>query len=56
MVDSADQKRMEETGVELQSLLEEAKLANVPLMIFANKQDLISAAPPDKVHIHRIEI
>ena len=37
---------MEETGLELQQLLEEEKLAGVPLLLFANKQDLLSALSP----------
>ena len=40
---------MEETGVELNSLLEEEKLAGVPVLIFANKQDLLNAMPPKEV-------
>lgn len=44
VIDSADQKRFEETGDELAELLEEAKLAGVPVLIFANKQDLSTAA------------
>lgn len=43
VIDSADRRRMEETGIELQQLLEEEKLSGVPLLIFANKQDLLSA-------------
>ena len=46
VIDSADRRRMEETGVELGQLLEEEKLAGVPLLIFANKQDLLNALPP----------
>ena len=34
---------MDETGEELQKLLEEDKLAGLPLLIFANKQDLVMA-------------
>lgn len=49
VIDSADKKRMEETGVELKQLLEEEKLQNVPLLIFANKQDLLSAMTPAEV-------
>ena len=45
VIDSADRKRFEETGHELQELLYEDKLLNVPLMIYANKQDLVNAAP-----------
>jgi len=41
VIDSADRKRFEETGQELQELLCEEKLIGVPLLIFANKQDLV---------------
>ena len=40
---------MDETGVELNQLLDEEKLAGVPLLIFANKQDLMNAMGPDEV-------
>eukprot|EP01033_Poteriospumella_lacustris_P010451 gene10451-7430_t len=43
VIDSADRRRMDETGLELQMLLEEERLRGVPLVIFANKQDLLSA-------------
>mmetsp|Transcript_42470 Transcript_42470/g.31111 ORF Transcript_42470/g.31111 Transcript_42470/m.31111 type:complete len:144 (-) Transcript_42470:154-585(-) len=43
VIDSSDRMRMEECGEELQKLLEEDKLAGLPLLIFANKQDLIMA-------------
>ncbi|XP_028391287.1 ADP-ribosylation factor-like protein 3 [Dendronephthya gigantea] len=43
VIDSTDKKRMEETGFELTELLEEEKLAGVPVLIFANKQDLLNA-------------
>ncbi len=42
MIDSADKKRFEETGLELQDLLSEEKLVGVPILVFANKQDLVS--------------
>ena len=45
VIDSADRKRFEETGQELQELLSEEKLIGVPLLIFANKQDLVSDRP-----------
>lgn len=51
VIDSADRRRMEETGVELQQLLEEEKLAGVPLLIFANKQDLINAATEEELTV-----
>ena len=40
MVDSADVARLEETGQELSELLLEDKLRGVPLLVYANKQDL----------------
>lgn len=39
-MDSADVKRLEETGQELSELLLEEKLKAVPLLVYANKQDL----------------
>uniref|UniRef100_A0A7S1T9G5 ADP-ribosylation factor-like protein 3 n=1 Tax=Tetraselmis chuii TaxID=63592 RepID=A0A7S1T9G5_9CHLO len=49
VIDSADRKRLEEGGEELAQLLEEDQLAAVPLLVFANKQDLVQAAPPDEI-------
>jgi ADP-ribosylation factor-like protein 3 len=49
VIDSADGRRMEETGGELAALLQEEKLAGVPLLILANKQDLGTAKTPDQV-------
>jgi len=43
VIDSADQPRVEETGTSLNDLLLEDKLEGVPLLIFANKQDLPDA-------------
>lgn len=40
MVDSSDKKRLEETGIELYELLTDDKLQDVPLLVYANKQDL----------------
>eukprot|EP00032_Breviata_anathema_P000684 JZ550183.1.p1 GENE.JZ550183.1~~JZ550183.1.p1 ORF type:complete len:180 (+),score=15.83 JZ550183.1:104-643(+) len=45
VIDSADRRRLEETGIELNELLMEDKLAGVPVLIFANKQDLLNALP-----------
>lgn len=44
VIDSSDSIRFEETGTELMELLEEEKLMGVPVLIFANKQDLINAS------------
>lgn len=49
MIDSADRKRLEETGHELEELLMEEKLAKVPLLVYANKQDLLHAAPASEI-------
>jgi ADP-ribosylation factor-like protein 3 len=49
VIDCADRRRIDETGVELQALLEEEKLAGVPVLIFANKKDLMNAMSPDEV-------
>lgn len=37
VIDSSDSKRLKEAGEELENLLGEKSLANVPLLIFANK-------------------
>ena len=49
VVDSADEARLEETGVELTKLLQDEKLAKVPVLILANKQDLATALQPDQI-------
>eukprot|EP00736_Rhodelphis_marinus_P011692 Rmarinus@m.18379 len=49
VIDSADHKRIVETGEELQRLLEEENLAGLPLLVLANKQDLIHAMSPDEI-------
>jgi ADP-ribosylation factor-like protein 3 len=49
VIDSADKRRLEETGLELVTLLEEDKLANVPILVFANKQDLLNALPASDI-------
>lgn len=43
MVDSADQRRSDEAAEELGTLLEEEDLAGVPVLVYANKQDLLNA-------------
>eukprot|EP01036_Dinobryon_divergens_P029835 gene29835-38993_t len=49
VIDAADKKRLEETGIELKALLEDEKLQNVPVLVFANKSDLVSALSPDEI-------
>lgn len=51
VIDSADRERLEETGEELSKLLEEEKLEGVPVLIYANKQDLASAANPAEMSV-----
>ena len=48
-IDSSDKQRMEETGAELDQLLNEEKLCKVPLLVFANKQDLLNALSADEI-------
>merc|ERR1712050_597356 len=52
VVDSCDKRRFQESSDELKELLAEDKLANVPLLIFANKQDLQSAVGVDEITEH----
>ena len=40
----SDRRRFDETAEELSELLNEDKLEGVPLLVFANKQDLLGAA------------
>uniref|UniRef100_H2Z964 ADP-ribosylation factor-like protein 3 n=1 Tax=Ciona savignyi TaxID=51511 RepID=H2Z964_CIOSA len=49
VVDSTDRKRFDETGNELQELIDEEKLCGVPLLVFANKQDLMTAAKASEI-------
>eukprot|EP01104_Vermistella_antarctica_P014925 TRINITY_DN4796_c0_g1_i1.p1 TRINITY_DN4796_c0_g1~~TRINITY_DN4796_c0_g1_i1.p1 ORF type:complete len:185 (-),score=54.86 TRINITY_DN4796_c0_g1_i1:52-606(-) len=49
VVDSTDRRRMEECGVALHELLKEEKLAGATLLVFANKQDIESAADEKEV-------
>merc|ERR1712137_565209 len=49
VIDSADKKRLEEGGAELDTLLMEDQLAGVPLLVLANKQDLVHAAQADEI-------
>ncbi|VDP14522.1 unnamed protein product [Soboliphyme baturini] len=58
VIDSSDKKRFDETGLELMELLEEEKLSQVPLLIFANKQDLVNAVSAsvlaEALQLHKI--
>jgi signal recognition particle receptor subunit beta len=49
VVDSSDEVRLKECSDELQNLLSEDNLAKVPLLVFANKQDLQFALEAEEV-------
>jgi ADP-ribosylation factor-like protein 3 len=49
VVDSTDKARLEETSQELSYLLEQEKLAKVPVLVYANKQDLSSSLPASEI-------
>mmetsp|Transcript_8611 Transcript_8611/g.16888 ORF Transcript_8611/g.16888 Transcript_8611/m.16888 type:complete len:186 (-) Transcript_8611:50-607(-) len=49
VIDSADRRRIDEASRELRSLLDEEKLNGIPLLVFANKQDLVSAVSADEI-------
>jgi ADP-ribosylation factor-like protein 3 len=49
VVDSGDEERLKECVEELKSLLGEEALAKVPLLVYANKQDLALAVGADEV-------
>jgi signal recognition particle receptor subunit beta len=55
VIDSMDDIRVNESNSELQALLAEDKLNNVPFLIFANKQDLDMALPVDEVEYTYID-
>jgi len=49
VIDSADRARLEEAGLQLAELLEEEKLQNTPILVYANKQDPMNAQRSDKL-------
>lgn len=51
VVDSANPRRIPEAKDELDYLLEEEKIAGVPILIFANKQDLIGAMSAEEIAV-----
>ena len=59
VVDASDRNKLVEAGKELELLLEQDKLSGVPLLVFANKQDLLTAMPPSdiakKMKLHNIK-
>ena len=49
VIDSSDTYRLEESGKELRMLLEENQLSGIPLLIYANKQDLNLSLSPEEI-------
>ncbi|KAI7801490.1 ADP-ribosylation factor-like 3, partial [Triplophysa rosa] len=49
IIDSIDKKHFEETGMELSELIDEENLAGIPVLVFANKQDLTAACPASEI-------
>lgn len=49
VVDAADVRRVEDAAAEFKALLEEEKLSKVPVLVFANKQDLATAMDAEEV-------
>merc|ERR1712146_51664 len=49
VVDSTDRRRIEEAREELNALLEEDKLTSIPVLVYANKQDLMQALTMEEV-------
>ena len=52
VVDSSDEERLKEVVDELNSLMSEEALAKVPLLVYANKQDLQFALEAEEVLEH----
>merc|ERR1719323_2746306 len=49
VVDSCDKERLGESSAQLKELLGEEKLNGIPLLVFANKQDLLTALGADDI-------
>lgn len=58
VVDSSDEERLNECVEELNALLAEEGLAKVPLLVYANKQDLQFALEAEEIlnHLKLMEI
>jgi len=49
VIDSSDSYRLEESGEELKNLLDQNELSGIPLLIYANKQDLNLSLSPEEI-------
>lgn len=52
MVDSTDIQRMEEARVELFDILDNEPMRGVPIVVLANKQDVVGKIGPNECMIH----
>ncbi|XP_026473920.1 ADP-ribosylation factor-like protein 3 [Ctenocephalides felis] len=59
VIDSVDRRRLEESSDELYDLLADEKLKGVPLLVFANKQDLDTAMKASEIaemmNLHKLK-
>jgi len=51
VVDSADKDRFKEAAEELHAIMSQEDMRDVPLIVFANKQDQAGAVPPKKIEV-----
>ncbi|GAX79915.1 hypothetical protein CEUSTIGMA_g7355.t1 [Chlamydomonas eustigma] len=49
VIDSSDKNRILESGTELTEILEEEKMNGIPVLVYANKQDLVGALTADDI-------
>lgn len=49
VVDAADSEKLEAANTELQNLLEKPQLANIPVLVLANKNDLPEALTAEQI-------
>ena len=51
MVDSADKDRFKEAAEELHAIMSQDDMRDIPLIVFANKQDQAGAISPKKIEL-----
>ena len=54
VIDSSDRRRLQESAGELLALLDDEKLVKVPLLVYANKQDLMQVNSGESTLCHSI--
>jgi ADP-ribosylation factor-like protein 3 len=55
VIDSADRARLHEVARALKFLLTNDKLQNIPMLLWANKQDLLNAMTPEEI-VHSLDL